>query len=91
MTSRRTTDLGPRLSASTTDFGATGDETRAKVNFVDANAAVVRGVDSGITASAAQLELDGQIMIDRDASVATLTVRSGNTFWEFESDNASTI
>ena len=91
LTSAATTGLGPRISADTATHGQDLTVLRSKLDFSSANVGVVRGVDSGITASEDELELEGQIMIDRDASVATLTVRSGNTFYQFLSDGAATI
>lgn len=92
MTSRATTDLGPRLSATTTDFGATSDESRAKVNFEPAHLAFTRASSSASTVGEPDgLVMDGESALWVGASVSTLMIRSGNTLYEFGSGNALTI
>lgn len=94
--SRDTTDLGPRLSADTTKYGAASDESRAKVDFNAAHTAFTRESSSATTVG----EPDGLVMegesalwveSDNTNSTATFTIRSGNTLFEFTSDNALTI
>lgn len=80
--STSTTDLGPRLSAST----APGQgEDRAKVDFTAASLAV-RVSTSAMTSGVDGAYVDGELIVmNQTASAASIGVRSGNTIYVFDS------
>lgn len=80
--SRTTTDLGPRVSATT--YAGHG-ESRAKVDLSDA-ALAIRVSASAMTAGADGAFIDGEIIVmNQTASAASIGIRSGNTIYVFDS------
>ena len=82
MSSIITTDLGPRVSATT--YAGHG-ETRAKVDLREA--ALLLGVStSAVTKGVDGAWLDGQLVImNQGASALSIGIRSGNTIYVIDS------
>ena len=84
--SHQTTDLGPRLSATTVQDG--GGETRAKVDLTEASLGI-RVSTSAATSGVDGAYIDGEIIaMDQTASDMSLVIRSGNTLYFFSADGA---
>lgn len=84
--SQRTTDLGPRISATTRDVYP---DSRAVVDFTQASL-LVRGTTSQATAGVEGAFRDGDLFIaGLSASTCQLAFRSGNTIYLFDSRNTA--